>query len=70
MSTLGECSEAATRKRRAAGTFTATDTPTVFGNAAAQAAKLAVDETVIITIGTANLPGVGTLIVDLYLAQS
>lgn len=60
----------ATGKYRTAGAFTATDTPTLFGNAAAMAAKLAADEAVFITIGTANLPASGTLIVDLYFAQS
>ena len=69
-STVAIGAAGATGKYRAAGTFTATDTPTVFGNTAAMAAKLGVDETVFITIGTANLPGSGTLIVDLYFAQS
>jgi len=60
----------ATAKYKALGTFTATDTPTLFGKASAQAAKLASDETVFVTIGTASLPGAGTLIVDLYFAQT
>jgi hypothetical protein len=59
-----------TGKYRAAATFTATNTPTVFGVAAAQAAKLAIDETVYITIGAATLPSSGTLFVDLYFAQT
>jgi hypothetical protein len=60
----------ATGKYRAAATFTATNTPTVFGVGAAQAAKLTTDETVFITIATASLPASGTLIVDLYFAQT
>lgn len=59
-----------TAKYKALGTFTATDTPTFFGKAAAQAAKLSADETVFMTIGSASLPSSGTLIVDLYFAQS
>lgn len=59
-----------TAKYKALGTFTATDTPTFFGKAAAQSAKLTADETVFMTIGTANLPSSGTLVVDLYFAQS
>lgn len=54
-------------KYRAAAVFTAVDTPTMFGPAAAAAAAgLAADETVIATIGAANLPAAGTLVVDLY----
>lgn len=67
-----------TGKYRAAGAFTAVDTPTLFGNAAAMGTpaanppvtKLAADETVFITIAVANLPASGTLVVDLYFAQS
>jgi hypothetical protein len=59
-----------TGKYRAAGTFTATNTPTLFGVAAGQASKLTVDETVFITIAAASLPSSGTLIVDLYFAQT
>jgi hypothetical protein len=59
----------ATGKYRTAATFTATDTPTLFGNTAAVGAAdpaLAAEETVIGTIATAALPGSGTLVVDLY----
>ena len=59
-----------TGKYRAAATFTATNTPTLFGVGAAQASKLTSDETVFITIGAASLPASGTLIVDLYFAQT
>jgi hypothetical protein len=56
-----------TDKYRAAATFTATDTPTLFGKVAAAAADpLNSDETIFITIGTAALPSSGTLVVDLY----
>lgn len=52
---------------RAAGTFTAVDTPTLFGTAAtASAAALSADTRVYLTIDTAALPGAGTLVVDLY----
>lgn len=57
-------------KYRAALAHTVTDTPVNFGKAAAQGAKLATDETVIMSIATAALPAAGTLIVDLYFAQS
>lgn len=57
-----------TGKYRAAGTFTSTDTPTLFGTAAQAglAAPLAAEEPVIGTIATAALPSSGTLVVDLY----
>lgn len=58
-----------TGKYRAAATFTATDTPTLFGTAAqvsASDAGLSAEEAVIVTIGTASLPASGTLVVDLY----
>ena len=56
-----------TGKYRAAATFTATDTPTMFGIATvAGGSVLSSEETVFITIGTATLPGSGTLVVDLY----
>lgn len=52
---------------RAAGTFTAVDTPTNFGTAAALAqAALTADTRLYLTIDTAALPGAGTLVVDLY----
>jgi hypothetical protein len=63
----------ATGKYRAAATFTAVDTPTLFGAGAAGlggAGKLSADEEVFLTIGTANLPTSGTLTVDLYFAQT
>lgn len=63
----------ATGKYRTAATFTAVDTPTLFGAGAAglgSAGKLAGDEEVFLTIATANLPTSGTLTVDLYFAQT
>ena len=55
-----------TGKYRAAAVFTAA-APTLFGDSAAVAASpLAAEEQVIVTIGTASLPGSGTFIVDLY----
>lgn len=68
-STLAVGISGTTGKYRTAATFTATDTPTLFGNAAQVAASdagLAAEEVVIGTIATAALPSSGTLIVDLY----
>jgi hypothetical protein len=60
-----------TGKYRAAATFTATDTPTLFGPAAiAGADPLTAAETIFITIATANLPSSGTLVVDLYFSAT
>lgn len=54
-------------KYRTAAVFTATDTPTPFGNTAAVASLPATaQEQVLLTVGTAALPGAGTLVVDLY----
>lgn len=54
-------------KYRAAGTFTAVDTPTPFGPATALAAvPSTAQEQVVLTVGTAALPASGTLVVDLY----
>jgi hypothetical protein len=51
----------ATGKYRAAATFTATNTPTLFGVTAGIGTALAAEETVIITIAAANFPSSGTL---------
>jgi len=56
-----------TAKYRADAVFTSTDTPTFFGKAGAMAA-LAADEEIIITVGTAALPGSGTLKVTMLFA--
>ena len=58
----------ATGKYRAAATFTATDTPALFGAGAAIGGALADEEKVIVTIGTAALPATGTLRVMLFYA--
>ena len=58
-----------TGKYRAAATFTSANTPTFFGTAAG-AATLAADEEIFITIGTASLPGSGTLVVDMYFSAT
>lgn len=56
---------------RAAGTFTAVDTPTLFGTAAVMSqAALAADTRIYLTIATAALPGAGTLVVDLYYSNA
>lgn len=67
--TLAIGTTGATGKYRAAATFTAVDTPTMFGvNTAVGAADpgLTAEEQVFVTIGTASLPTSGTLVVDLY----
>ena len=53
---------------RAAGTFTAVDTPTLFGVTSTMAAlsALAADAPIYLTVATATLPTSGTLIIDLY----
>lgn len=52
---------------RAAATFTAVDTPTLFGLASAQAAAaFASDTRVYLTTATAAVPSSGTLVVDIY----
>lgn len=54
-------------KYKAAATFTNTDTPTLFGKATAIADDPLTDgEDVLLTVGTAALPGSGTLVVDLF----
>ena len=61
----------ATGTYRAAATFTATDTPTMFGpTAAVKAAANAAEQQVFVTIGTASLPASGTLVIDLYFANA
>lgn len=59
-----------TAKYRPLSTHTVPDAPTNFGRAQAQSAKLVTDETIFLTIAAASLPVTGTLIVDLYFAQS
>lgn len=52
---------------RAAATFTAVDTPTLFGLASAQAAAaFASDTRVYLTTATGAVPSSGTLVVDIY----
>jgi hypothetical protein len=48
-------------KYRAASVFASADAPTFFGVAANVGEPLTAEETVIITIGAASLPGAGTL---------
>jgi len=62
---IGNASSAG--KYRAAAVFTATDTPTPFGTAAAVAGvPSTAQEQVLLTVGTAALPASGQLVVDLY----
>lgn len=54
-------------KYKAAATFTATDTPTIFGKAVpAGAAALSANEVIFITLAAATAPSSGTYVVDLY----
>lgn len=55
-----------TGKYRAAATFTATNTPTLFGVVAGQGEALTAEEVVFITIATASLPSSGILRVMLF----
>lgn len=56
---------------RAAGAFTAVDTPTTFGLASAVgAAALSNDTPIYLTIATAALPAAGTLVVDLFYSNA
>jgi len=56
-----------TGKHRTAATFTATNTPTLFGNEAAVGeVALSAVETVRATTAVAALPAAGQLIIDLY----
>lgn len=59
-----------TGKYRTAATFTATNTPTLFGNVAAMDdAGLTADETVFITIAAATMPASGIYVVDIYASR-
>jgi hypothetical protein len=54
---------------KAAGTQTATNTPTPFGNAAALAETDTAARTVILTVAALALPAAGQLVVDLYFSS-
>lgn len=72
-STIAIGNATAAGKYRAAAVFTTTNTPTLFGAYTAASAtytKLTALETVFITIGTANLPAAGVLVVDTYWAST
>jgi hypothetical protein len=58
-----------TGKYRAAATHTAANVPTLFG-VHAGVATLAAEEEIFITIGSASLPGSGTLVVDMYFSAT
>ncbi len=59
-----------TGKYRAAATFTAVDTPTPFGNAAAVGAEGSAEERVLLSVATAALPASGTLVIELFYSQA
>ena len=63
-------SAAVPNRYRLASVHTLADTPVNCGRIAAQANKLAADETIQLAISAGALPASGTLIVDLYFAQS
>jgi hypothetical protein len=53
-------------KYKAAAVFTATDTPTLFGKAGAQDDPPLTDyEDVLLTVGAADLPGTGIVVIDI-----
>lgn len=55
---------------RTAAVFTATDTPTFFGNnGAITQAALTADQTIFITIAVASLPAAGNFVVDMYFSR-
>lgn len=59
-----------TGKYRTAAVFTATNTPTMFGNAAAcDDAALTADQTIFITIAAATMPSSGIYVVDMYFSR-
>lgn len=56
---------------RSAATFTATNTPTMFGrNLGMQEGPISAQKTIIATTAAAALPASGTLVIDLYFSQS
>lgn len=58
---------ASSAKYKAAGAHTTTDTPTLFGKAAAiAAAPYSAEETIIATIAAADLPSSGTAVIELF----
>lgn len=60
-----------TGKYRAAATFTATNTPTMFGPAGTvDDAPLTADETIFVTIAAATMPASGVMVVDLYFSNT
>ncbi len=60
-----------TNRYKNAATFTAANTPTLFGKTAeVSGAALVADTDVLLTIGAAALPGSGTLVVDMYFSNA
>jgi hypothetical protein len=60
-----------TGKYRTAATYTATNTPTMFGNVAVIDDDAATtEETIFITIAAANFPASGIYVVDLYFSAT
>lgn len=68
-STVSIGTAASPAKHRAAATFTATDTPTLFGKQAATEEAEGGEQAIIATIGTAALPGAGNLTVDIFASE-
>lgn len=59
-----------TNQYKNAAIFTAVNTPTLFGKTAeVSGAGLTADTDVLLTVGTAALPGSGTLVVDMYFSN-
>jgi hypothetical protein len=70
-STIAIGNSSSSAKHKAAATHTTTDTPAVFGKAAAIAgAANTDDETIIATIGAADLPSSGTAVIEIFFTSA
>ncbi|PWR24980.1 hypothetical protein [Zavarzinia aquatilis] len=69
-STLAIGDAATAAKFRAAAVFTAVDTPTLFGKAAAVGVRQTVDGELLATVGAAALPGAGTLAITFLVGNA
>ncbi len=59
---------AATKYRGQSGGLTAVDTPVLFASSATGSSELAAEEPVFATLAGANLPGTGTLVIDMLVS--
>lgn len=69
--TLALGNASSSTKYSAAAAYTSTNAPAVVGNVAAiNAGAYSAEETILCTIGTANLPASGNLVIDIYTSQA